>query len=147
MCWKRRAACVRRPFSCRCRPARSMETRPTRFPWGCDGETVAAAMDELERQPRSAPFASAAGIARVAEYVVGGRGAFASLIGGSASKGERVTALRALLGFRTLRILPPRCYSHPRTVRTGGRDAQVRDPAHPARGSRARARWLPERKR
>jgi hypothetical protein len=29
-------------------------------------------MDELERQPRSAPFASAAGIARVAEYVVGG---------------------------------------------------------------------------
>ena len=41
------------------------------LPWGCDGETVAAAMDELERQPRSAPFASAAGIARVAEYVVG----------------------------------------------------------------------------
>jgi hypothetical protein len=42
------------------------------LPWGCDGETVAAAMDELERQPRSAPSASAAGIARVVEYVVGG---------------------------------------------------------------------------
>jgi len=27
-------------------------------------------------------------------------------LGGSASKGERVTALRVLLGFRTLRILP-----------------------------------------
>jgi hypothetical protein len=41
------------------------------LPFGAEGSAVASSLDELERQPRREPFASGAGIAGVADYIVG----------------------------------------------------------------------------
>jgi len=41
------------------------------LPIASDGKAVASSLDELERQPRSEPFADEAGIAKIAEYLVG----------------------------------------------------------------------------
>jgi hypothetical protein len=41
------------------------------LPIASEGKAIASSLDELERQPRSEPFADEAGVARVADYIVG----------------------------------------------------------------------------